>query len=466
MKNSYAFESLADLPLSPVRRKLILGSAALATRGAGAFALAMQGAIALAQTAQDYKALVCVFLYGGNDHGNTVVPYGTTEYNRYVDGRGGLARARADLLPITAASVQNQQLSLPVELDGLRQLYNLGKLAILGNVGVLTYPVTKAQVLNGTVELPPQLRSHVDHQDFWQSGVPSYSVATGWAGRIADLVAASNAGSVVPSVLSLSGTNRWQIGNQAFPFSLSLAGASTMSTQTDPVRGQAFASILAQSRTHPMEAELTRIYSRSATASAAITSSLNNAPNVDAYWAGVPASNNLAAQLKVVARLIAVRSQLGQRRQVYFVGAGGFDNHNDLGLHARLLKGVSDALVGFQAAVEGLGVGSNVTTFTASDFGRRLMTNGGGSDHGWGGHHFIMGGAVNGGNVYGNFPVIARNGPDDYYDGVLVPTTSVDQYGSTLARWFGVSVPDLPIVMPNIGRFSTTDLGFMKRDSV
>ncbi len=466
MRQAFPLNAITDLPLSPARRKLIMGSTAMAVRGAGTFALALQGATALAQTSSDYKALVCVFLYGGNDHGNTVVPYGTAEYNRYVDGRGGLARARVDLQPISAASLVNQQISLPVELNGLKQLYDAGKLAILGNVGVLSYPVSKSQVLNGTVELPPQLRSHVDHQDFWQSGVPSYSVATGWAGRLADLVATSNVGSVVPSVLSLSGTNRWQIGNQAFPFSLSLDGASTMSTQTDATRGPALASILAQGRSHPMEAELTRIYTRSAAASSAITASLGAAPNVDGYWAGVSAANNLAAQLKVVARLIAVRSQLGQRRQVYFVSAGGFDNHSDLELHARLLKGVSDALVGFQTAVEALGVSRNVTTFTASDFGRRLMTNGGGSDHGWGGHHFIMGGSVNGGNVYGKFPVIARNGPDDYYEGVLIPTTSIDEYGSTLARWFGVDDRDLPVVMPNIGRFSTTDLGFMRRDTV
>jgi uncharacterized protein (DUF1501 family) len=237
-----------------------------------------------------------------------------------------------------------------------------------------------------------------------------------------------------------------------------------MSTQSDPTRGPAFKTILAQASSHPFEQELARIYNRSATETAALTSALKSAPNVDAYWSGSTAPrNNVIPQLKMVAKLIAQRSLIGPRRQIFMVGTGGFDSHSDLsdlsGLHLRL----DQAMVGFSAALAGLGVESNVTTFTASEFGRRLMTNGGGSDHGWGGHHFVMGASnvVKGGDVYGTFPFIARNGPDDFYDGVLIPTSAVDQYGATFAKWMGVSNTDLPLVMPNLGRFARADLGFL-----
>jgi uncharacterized protein (DUF1501 family) len=453
--------SIRDMPMSPARRRLLLGSAAWAAGSAGAFGLGMHATAALGQASGDYKALVCIFLYGGNDHGNTVVPYGTAEYQRYVDGRGGLARDRSDLLPISAPSVTSQQLALPRELAGIKALYDQRQVAIVSNVGVLNRPVSKAQVLDGSGDLPPQIRSHSDHQDFWQSGVPSYAVANGWGGRMADIIGSANAGSPVSPLLSLSGTTRWQIGDPAFPYSLSTDGPGSMSTPADARRGPALRAILAQETSHPFEQELARIYRRSADETAALVMALAAAPNVDAYCSTtVDPRNDLKPQLAMVAKLIATRAALGHRRQIFMVGQGGYDSHSDLVSLRRLHTHLNEAVVGFSAAMAGLGVASNVTTFTASEFGRRLMTNGGGSDHGWGGHHFVMGGAVKGGDVYGTFPVIARNGPDDYYEGVLIPTTSVDQYGATLAKWMGVSNTDLPLVMPNIGRFGPT-LGFI-----
>jgi len=452
-----------ELAISPARRRFLANSVAW-TASAGAFALSLQAiGAASAQSTGDFKALVCVFLYGGNDHANTVTPYGVSEHALYARGRGDFGvRARTDLLPIAAASISDgRQVAFPRELAGLKALYDQRKAAVVANVGPLLYPITKAQFLAGSVPAPPQLLSHNDHANFWQSGVPSYAVSNGWGGRMADLLGDLNANATVAMGISTAGANLFQVGEQSFSFPVSSTGQiRSITDYISQERLGDFERVLAQQTDDPMKAELARTYLRGRDAANAAKAALARAPDVSASFS-VDQRNPLTPQLQMVARLIAVRNQLGHRRQIYFVTQGGYDTHGDLNQQPLLLQKLDEALVGFHRATVALGVENQVTTFTASDFGRRLATNGGGSDHGWGGHHFVIGGAVRGGDVYGRYPAIQQNGPDDWREGTLIPTTSVDQYGATLARWMGVAAADLPVVFPNIARFSPTTLGFL-----
>jgi uncharacterized protein (DUF1501 family) len=473
-------ELLDNERISLSRRRILAGSAAWMAGSAAPFALTMHG-MAAAAVPSDYKALVCLFLNGGNDAPNTVIPYGQTEYNQYVIAREGsinrpygLSRAREDLLPITTPSLKDgRTLALPKELAALQALYGQGKAAIVANVGTLAYPTSKAQFVNQSIEVPPQLFSHSDQANFWQSGVPNYTTSTGWAGRMADLVASANASNGVSMNLSVVGNNIWQVGNNGSSYPVSPKfGVESISGIDDAGYGGAMKKILAQSRSNLLEQELSRIYNRSINAEKIVTAGLAGVQSMDAWFPrsappSVPntmrwAHAEIMEKLQTVAQLIAARDALGQKRQVFFVSIGGFDSHSSLVDHPYLLQAVSDGLAAFYQATVKLNVDRSVTTFTASDFGRPLLTNGGGSDHGWGGHHFVVGGAVKGGDIYGKFPTVRIDGPDTTdFQGHIIPTTAVDQYGATLARWLGVADSDLPMVMPNIGRFATSNLGFM-----
>jgi uncharacterized protein (DUF1501 family) len=471
---------LQDGRLSASRRQLLLGSLG----GAAGFGLPLRAFAAAAGSTPiptDYKALVCVMLNGGNDSPNTVIPYSQAAYDEYVVGREGaltrpygVTRLRADLLPISAGSVSDgRQLALPIEMSALKSIYDAGRAAIIANVGVLSYPTTRAQYDAGTVEIPPQLFSHSDQLNFWQVGVPSYTTPSGWGGRMADLLAAANANAQVSIMMSLAGTNVWQVGSNVVPYVVSPSGGATaIEDINDPVYGAALRAMLGQSRSNRLERELVRVYNRSIDAESALSAALAQAPNLDAFFPAEPppsvpngmrwAHAELIAQLKMVAKMIAMRGVLNQKRQVFYVALGGFDNHSTLADHRFLLQAVSDGLAALYAATAHLNVASQVTSFTGSDFGRPFMTNGGGSDHGWGGHHFVVGGAVNGGNVYGAFPRNLRDSPDTIGNqGHLIPKLSVDQYAATLARWFGVADADLALVLPNLARFSPRLLGFL-----
>lgn len=435
--------------------------------GAGSFVtnLAAIGEAAAA-TAPDYKALVCVFMFGGNDNGNTLVPYDPTGFASYATLRQGLATARASLAPTllnpATALPSGLQFALAPALAPLLPVFDGGRMAVMLNTGTLIEPTTKAQYQAKSVRLPPKLFSHNDQTSYWQAGAAE-GATTGWGGRIGDLFQSGNGTSSL-TCINAAGNAIYLSGQTAVQYAVSTGGPIALNGNRSTLFGSATAnaalkSIIAAPRANLLENEHAKISKRSLDAYSQVTSALAAAPAMTDLF---PAGNSLADQLRVVARLISVGAELGAKRQVFFVSIGGFDNHSALNAtHPVLLGRVAGAMKAFYDATVGMGISDRVTAFTASDFGRTLQVNGDGSDHGWGATHMVVGGAVNGRKFYGTAPVLANNGPDDVGQGRLVPTTSVDQYAATLASWFGVADGDLSTVLPNIGNYTTKNLGFV-----
>jgi uncharacterized protein (DUF1501 family) len=448
------------------RRAFLKRSAHLAALTGGTFAgtLASMGEVA-AQTATDYKALVCVFLYGGNDQSNTIVPISNTEYAAYQSARPDIALAQSRLLPINPQNYTGPALGLAPEMTGLRDLFEAGKASIIANVGPLNRPTTISDYRNNRADLPTQLFSHSDQQGAWQTAVPDASSPTGWLGRIADATYGANTGAALSMTLSVSGNNTMQAGSRVIQYQLTPNGSvpiySIDALQGSQSAGAAMRAQLTETRTHMFERQLTGINKRAIEADALVRTSLAAQPALATTF---PANNRLASQLRMVARMIGARNAFSHKRQIFFVSIGGFDFHDNINVdQANRLKDVSDAMLAFNTALEELRVASDVTTFTASDFGRALQGNGRGSDHGWGSHHFVMGGAVQGKRVFGAWPTVALRGPEDVGQGRLLPTTAVDEYASTLATWFGVGTNDLGTVLPYASRFPNSNMAFMKR---
>ena len=422
---------------------------------------------AAAQSATDYKALVCVFLYGGNDYGNTLVPVDATSYSAYQGMRPSLAYAASELAATTlvpsVALPGGRQYALAPELAPLLQLFTAGRMGVMLNVGTLVQPTTKAQYTAKSVPLPPKLFSHNDQQSVWQSSAPEGSTS-GWGGRMGDIFQAGN-GNATFTCVNVSGNAVFLSGSTAVQYQVSSTGPVAFSGLAAPLFGStacssALQSLVTAPRTHLFENEYSRVAIRSIDAGGALTAALATAPVLATPF---PAGNPLADQLKFVARMISTAPTTSTKRQVFFVSIGGFDTHDGLDtVHPGLLTTLADALAAFQAATVELGVSNQVTTFTASDFGRTLTANDG-SDHGWGSMHFMLGGAVNGGRFYGTAPVVANNGPDDVGQGRLLPSTGVDQYAATLGKWFGISDTNLLTVLPNLGNYdaSVRNLGFV-----
>ena len=418
---------------------------------------------AAAFSANDYKALVCVFLYGANDHANTVVPYDAANHARYAAIRTGIAIPQASLAatllnPTTALS-DGMQLALAPELAKLMPIFDAGKLAIQLNVGPLIQPTTLAQYKAKSVPLPPKLFSHNDQQSVWQSSSPEGAVL-GWGGKMGDLAMANNSNSVF-SCISVTGNAVYLAGQTAVQYQVSTSGAVPVNGVKNGIYGSAACgtalnALITQSSSQILENEYARVTSRAIASEVQVTSALAGVP---AFSTSFTAGNSLARQLQTVAKLIAARNTLGTKRQVFMVSLGGFDLHDNLPTqHPGLLTNLADALSAFYNATVELGISDKVTAFTASDFGRTLSSNGDGSDHGWGSHHFVLGG---GRQFYGTAPAIAVNGPDDVGQGRLLPSTSVDQFAATLASWFGVSGTDLNLVVPNLANYSNKNIGFV-----
>jgi uncharacterized protein (DUF1501 family) len=429
---------------------------------------------AAAFDATDYKALVCIFLYGGNDYANTVVPYDAANYAKYHEIRAGVAGedesgiaiARADLAataltPLDGAVLTDGlQYALAPQLVGLKSLFDAGRLGVQLNVGPLIQPMTLAQyqsfdkVAN---PLPAKLFSHNDQASVWQSDGGEGST-NGWGGRIGDIALASNASSSQLTCISASNNAVFVAGRDALQYQISPNGAIRISALNGPLRN-AVNTIVTRSSTHVLESECTEVTRRSIDLEGTVNTALNGVTLAKAF---PTKSNPLAKQLHVVARLIGANATLGVKRQVFFVSLGGFDNHNGLMSHHRRLMTLLDgAMSAFYSATVELGVAYQVTTFTASDFGRTLSSNSDGSDHGWGSHHFVMGGAVKGGRFYGTAPHVSIETDDQVGQGRLLPTTAVDQFGATLAQWFGCAPSELPGILPNIGNFSNNNVGFL-----
>ena len=455
------------LPMCGASRRAFLQRAgALAAAGSAApwaLNLAALGEAAAA-TASDYKALVCVFLYGGNDHANTLVPYDSASYTAYSGMRPTLAYARDDLaatvLRPTLALPDARQYALAPPLAPLLPLFDAGRLGVLLNVGTLVGPTTKAQYAAGS-GLPPTLFSHNDQQSVWQSSSPE-GATSGWGGRIGDLLASGN-GNATFTCMNVAGNAVFLSGRSVVQYQVGPAGPLPL----NPAQGTLFGSaqcaaalraLVTAPQTELFASEYGRVMARALDAGDQLRAALGTTPSLPGAD-----SNPLAAQLQLVARTIANAQAIGARRQVFFVAQGGFDNHSNLAdAHPPLLAAVSQALQAFHSATLDLGVDTQVTTFTASDFGRTTTATDG-SDHGWGGMHFVLGGAVQGGRFYGAAPVVANGGPDDVGQGRLLPSTSVDQYAATLGRWFGLDDAQLLDVLPNLRNWDAAvrTLGFV-----
>jgi uncharacterized protein (DUF1501 family) len=421
---------------------------------------------AAAATATDYKALVCVFLYGGNDYANTLPPFDQASYDLYAAARPSLALSRAalaatELKPVVALP-GGRQYALAPAMAPLMPIFDAGHMAVVLNVGTLVRPTTKAQYTAKSVALPPKLFSHNDQQSYWQASNPE-GATSGWGGRLGDLFQSGNGTSTL-TCINAAGNAVFLTGRTAIQYSVGTSGPIALSGRSSlfgsTSASAALQSIMNAPHAHLLENEHARVSKRALDLYAQVNSALAGAPA--ANFGLFPTGNSLADQLKIVARMISVSSELGARRQIFFVSLGGFDMHDGLAAaHPTQIGLVANALRAFYDTTVALGIADRVTTFTGSDFGRTLTPNSDGSDHGWGSMHFVMGNAVKGANFYGSAPAIGNNTADDVGQGRLLPTTSVDQYAATLANWFGVAPSDLSTVLPNIGNYSTTNLGFV-----
>ncbi len=460
--------------LSASRREFLKRASSLSVAGVAApWAINLAAmAEASAANASDYKALVCVFLYGGNDYANTIVPYDASSHALYQQFRPSFAYARdrlaATVLTPAAAPLDSagfaHQYALAPELSKLLPLFDTGRLGVMLNIGSLVQPTTKAQYTAKSARLPPKLFSHNDQQSIWQSSLPE-GATSGWGGRMGDLFQASNANATFTCV-NVSGNAVYLSGKTAVQYQVSTSGSVPLAGLKSPLFGSSAATaalrtLITEPRAHMLENEYNRVSKRSIEANEVLTAALASAPALATTF---PAANSLGDQLKLVARMISAAPKLGTKRQVFFVSLGGFDNHDGmLTDHPVLMTKLGDALSAFDAATTELSVADQVTTFTASDFGRTMTGNANGSDHGWGSMHFVMGGAVKGKRFYGTAPVVANGGPDDVGQGRLLPTTSVEQLAATLGGWLGVSDTDLLSLLPNLSNYnvSVRNLGFV-----
>lgn len=445
------------------RREFLKTAAALQVTGVAApFALNLAAiGSAAAQQTDGYRALVCLFLYGGNDHTNTVVPYDLESHAEYFNARSSIALTREELTATSLGAVAQQggrEFALHPGLVAMSRLYNEGNAAVVANVGPLVVPTSKVQYQQKSVPLPPRLFSHNDQQSAWQAYAASgEGVRYGWGGTLGDQLANSNATTAF-TCISASGNAVWLSGRNMVQYQVSTSGALTMNAITGTLYSSAAATtayrnLVTLASSNLFEHEMGIINRRSIETNELLRTAL---PPSTFFDTPVPTGNSLAGQLNVVARMIAARSTLGLNRQVFLVSLGGFDNHDNLLIEqARRMATVDSAVDAFWAWLGQMGLQSNVTLFTGSDFGRTLTSNGDGSDHGWGSHHFVVGGGVAGGTIYGEFPPTTYGTTTDIGQGNLLPGIAVDQLAGTMGRWLGVPDSSMTTVLPNIGNFSS-----------
>jgi len=445
-----------------LKRQLILGSCVAA--GFDVFS-----GPAHAASTDGYKALVCINLAGGNDSYNMFIPRSSSAHADYAKARQFLAVPRAQLLPVTPGSYSDgQAYGFHPAMGETKRLFDSGQLAVMANVGSLVRPITKMEYESSSGVIPKQLFSHNDQSDSWLAANASGNTGLGWAGRMMDTIYPGNYPAPAAS-LSIGGNSLWQKANNVRNFEVGTGGVNAryhpyhagylkLKDAYEAMHANAVSesNLFANSRAMVLE--------RAASYADLINTSIENSPTFETPFTG----GRLAAQLEMVARLIHARSRLDSdlRRQVFFVRLGGWDTHDDQIADSKVnhpvLLGQLDAALGaFQNAMVQLGVQNSVTAFTATEFGRSLTPNSSGTDHGWGGHNLVMGGAVQGGDIYGQMPQISLDSADTVENSRFVPTTSVEQYSATLARWFGLTPAEINNVFPNINNFATPDVGFM-----
>lgn len=414
---------------------------------------------------QDYRALVCIYLAGGSDGFNLLVPNDNAEYNEYAAARRHLAVAQSNLLPLSLRNADIPNVGLNKDAAPLLPLYDEGRLGFIANVGTLIEPTTRESFENQTVQLPSQLFSHSDQEIQWQQLQSNVATRNGWGALAAQQLAAGQERDYLTSI-TLAGSNYWQASNAKRPFSMNPDGVqryygmdSAESSWQQP-RRDAFQAVMQQQQSHIFAQAYSDLQQRAFGITEELGAILDSAPPLASP---IPEENYLAEQLAMVARLINARQSLGMSRQIFYVNMGGWDVHDDQsGELPQLFAQLSQAMSFFQNEMDSNGMSDSVTTFTASDFGRTLSSNGDGTDHGWGNHHMVMGGAVNGGDVIGAIPRMSVDGPDSVRNGRVVPTLSASQYAAGLLRWVGIEENTLDTVLPQLRNFSQRDLGLMR----
>ncbi|MES2716499.1 MAG: DUF1501 domain-containing protein [Pseudomonadota bacterium] len=477
------------MPTPTSRRHFLQAAAGLAAAAAGpiaqrsslplAMSLAGIGALAqhqarAADTSNGYRALVCLFMAGGNDSHNWVVPMDASGHAEYAAVRRELAWPLASLLPITpGGQAAGRSFGMPQELQPLHDWYEAGQAAIVANVGPLVRPITRAEYL-ASIDRPAKLFSHNDQQSIWQSLSPE-GARSGWGGRMGDILMSANQQPVFTAVsatgnavfLSGSSVTQYQLGAEGPVSVRALGAASALGSTTAPA---VLRRVLADGGSTALQTEYVRVMQRAINSDTVLQAALRgtSVPAIPATPLALGMGNStldqqgLARQLRMVAQMIGAGQTLGMRRQVFMVQMGGFDSHNNqMRDQPGLMATVAHATSYFLSALRGMGLLNNVTLFSASDFGRTLTSNGDGSDHGWGSHHFVAGGAVKGKTIYGRFPVTALGTPDDIGSGRLLPSLGVTELAATLGAWMGLSSTELAYVLPNIGRFPSARLGFL-----
>jgi uncharacterized protein (DUF1501 family) len=448
------------------RRHFLKHASAL---GAGA-ALGQLGSFAVrAQTAGDYKALVCIFMYGGNDGNNTIVPIDATGYANYAAARPQIALPQATLLPLTDGT-GTATLGMHPALGGatgLQAMWNAKTLAVVTNVGTLVAPMTATLYNTTNTARPQSLFSHLDQQLQWQASLSNAPSTTGWGGRLADQLASLNSGASIPSMISTVGNNLFVTGSATQALTIPTSGSFGLngygSSPGAVARLSALKALLGLDRGTALLDAAQDVMTGAIQSSAVLNPILKaTTSTVSSYFSAL--DTNIASQLLAVAKVIEARSTLGASRQVFLVSLGSFDTHSDeLNTQATLFGQMGPAIKAFHDAMNAIGAGSSVTSFTLSEFSRTYLANtNGGTDHAWGSNHFVAGAAVKGGQFYGTWPTLQMGGPDDIGNaGRWVPTTAVDQYAATLATWFGVSGSGLAAVLPNLASFSPATVGFL-----
>jgi uncharacterized protein (DUF1501 family) len=444
--------------------RLVASSGLLATMGG------FERVLAATPSSSGYKALVCVWLAGGNQSFNWIVPYTQAGYTTYATSRAAMALARSSLLPLSGTASDGYAYAMHPNCPELQSLFNAGHASILCNVATLIQPTTAAQARAGSVPLPPQLFSHIDQTTQWMTSIPDSPQRYGWAGRIADFYKANGYNANLAMNINIGGTNYLQDGQTTIPYVLGTDGAPIYNeTDNTGYRNGLRASTaqnlynLAANDSNLLVSQYSAIQSSAASKVSKVQNAFTAVGDLTTTFPSFVGDWDLGSQLHEVALCIKAQAQIGDSRQIFFVQLGGFDTHDgELANQGSQLTILSQNLNAFWTALGEIGMRNNVTIFTGSDFGRTISSNNDGSDHGWGGHHMIIGGSsLQGGRYFGTMPNLTVGGPDDFGGGQIVPTTSTDQYAATLARWFGVADADLAGLFPNLPSFSTSNLGFL-----
>jgi uncharacterized protein (DUF1501 family) len=404
-----------------------------------------------------YRALVCIYLAGGSDSFNMLVPTDRDQYSAYCDARSNLALNRSDLLAMAGRTASGRIFSLHPGMRELRELYDNGDAAFLANVGTLRRPFNADALQSNCAALPGELLSHTGQIGQWQTCGSESPSSSGWAGRMADVLQEYSSSNDVSMNLSLSGANIFQLGSTSSPCNFDAGRpmrtrklTTAVGVDFDFINSQMAEQIANSGRAAARKRRAARRKAAQAKTRAAVATAVQKVPDLQSKFAADPLSQQLAA----VAQIIAARDTLESRRQIFYVSFSGWDHHHQLlSSQAIMLPVLSQGLLSFRDVLRELGVFNDVTTFTVSEFGRSMVSNGSGSDHGWGGHQIIMGNAVAGAKIFGNYPDLSQSSPVNIGDGVYAPTTSNDEYFAELALWMGVPFSQLDYVLPNLHAF-------------